>query len=93
MTKTTVFECHGWSVEYHPSPDASEYEWIVLDKDGDEFGCEETRDEEIALCETHSIEQVKHVLYEAICSEVDLDEQSLDTLRQAARLLGLEVVE
>ncbi len=94
MTKTDkIFECYGWSVEYHPSPDGEEYEWIVLDRDGDEFGCEESCEEAIELCQTHAIYQVKYTLYEEICSDVDIDEVSIDALRQAARLLGLEVVE
>ncbi len=92
MPKTDpIFTLYGWSVEYHPSPDGEEYEWIVLDRDGDEFGCELTCHEAIELCQTHAIYEVKYTLYESICSEIDLDEVSLETLRQAARLLGLEV--
>ncbi len=93
MTRTIVFECHGWTVEHEPPRDPDDYTWIVYDKDGDEFGCEETRDEAIQLCQTHAIYEVKYTLYEEICSDVDIDEVSLDALRQAARLLGLEVVE
>ena len=89
-TTPTTYECHGWTVEHEPPRDPDDYTWVVYDRDHDEYGCEETRDEAIELCRKHGLADAKERLWTTITEETDLDEVSLETLQQVAKLLGLE---
>jgi hypothetical protein len=84
-----IFELHGWTIEFHPSPEQEDYEWVVYDRDHDEYGCEETQEEAIALCRTSAIAHAKERLWDEIVL-ADLSAVSLETLQQIAKLLGLE---